>query len=55
MWLYPLGEQRRIMARIEELTCRIEEPRRLHEEAGREITAMSGAVLAKAFHGELLT
>jgi type I restriction enzyme S subunit len=52
--LPPLDEQRRIVARIEELMQRIEELRRLHEESGREIAAMSGAVLAKAFRGELL-
>jgi type I restriction enzyme S subunit len=52
--LPPLVEQRRIVARIEELMQRIEELRRLHEEAGREIAAMSGAVLAKTFRGELL-
>jgi type I restriction enzyme S subunit len=51
--LPPLIEQRRIVAYLDGLQARVEALRRLQEETEAEIAAMSGAVLAKAFRGEL--
>ncbi len=49
----PLDEQRRIVARIEELTKRVEEARRTIKEADAELATFTPALLAKAFRGEL--
>jgi predicted nuclease of restriction endonuclease-like (RecB) superfamily len=49
----PLDEQRRIVARIEELTHRAEEARRILREAEEELISFTPALLAKAFRGEL--
>ncbi|MDL2121805.1 MAG: restriction endonuclease subunit S [Deltaproteobacteria bacterium] len=48
-----LNEQRRIVARIEELTRRAEEARRILREAEEELISFTPALLAKAFRGEL--
>lgn len=52
---YPvnLNEQRRIVARIEQLTHRAEEARRILREAEKELISFTPALLAKAFRGEL--
>jgi len=49
----PFSEQRRIVTYLDGLQARVEALRRLQEETEAEIAAMSGAVLAKAFRGEL--
>jgi type I restriction enzyme S subunit len=49
----PLAEQRRIVARMEELTTRIEHIRELQRQAKREIDALLPALLDRAFKGEL--
>lgn len=49
----PIDEQRRIVARIEELTSRAEEARKLMVEAKNQINQFQSALLAKAFRGEL--
>lgn len=49
----PLAEQRRIVARIEELTRRVEELKKLVEETKADLSAFTPALLAKAFRGEL--
>ena len=49
----PLEEQRRIVSRIEELTRRVEEARRILKEAEAELAAFTPSLLAKAFRGEL--
>ncbi len=49
----PLTEQRRIVARIEELTKRAEEERNLIREIDTELSNFTPALLAKAFRGEL--
>lgn len=46
-------EQRRIVARIEELTRRVEEAKRIATDALEELSAFTPALLAKAFRGEL--
>lgn len=49
----PLAEQRRIVARLEDLLARIDSARALGEAARAEFETLSQAVLAKAFRGEL--
>jgi restriction endonuclease S subunit len=49
----PIDEQRRIVARIEKLTRRAEEARKLMAEAENQILQFQSALLAKAFRGEL--
>lgn len=49
----PLPEQRRIVKRIEGLTRRVEETRKLIKQAEAELSAFTPALLAKAFRGEL--
>ncbi len=49
----PLPEQHHIVARIEELTRRVEETRKLIKEAEGELAAFIPALLAKAFRGKL--
>jgi type I restriction enzyme S subunit len=49
----PLPEQRRIVARIEELTRRVEEAKKLANESLTELGTFTPALLAKAFRGEL--
>ena len=49
----PLDEQRRIMVRIEELTRRSEEARRVLREIEEDLVSFTPALLAKAFRGEL--
>ena len=49
----PLDEQRRIVARIEELTRRAEEARRVLCEIEEDLVSFTPALLAKAFRGEL--
>ena len=49
----PLEEQKRIVARIEELTKRVEEAKRIAKEALVELETFTPALLAKAFRGEL--
>jgi len=49
----PLGEQRRIVARIEELTRRAEEARRVLHEIEDELDRFTPSLLSKAFRGEL--
>jgi type I restriction enzyme S subunit len=49
----PIDEQHRIVARIEELTRRAEEVRKLMAEAEKQILQFQSALLAKAFRGEL--
>lgn len=48
-----LTEQHRIVARIEELTRRVEETRKLIKTAEAELATFTPALLAKAFRGEL--
>ncbi len=47
--LPPLAEQRRIVARIEELAAKIEEARRLRRKAGEEMEALLAAKLNEIF------
>ena len=47
--LPPLEEQRRIVARIEELMARVREARRLREQAGEDAERLWQAVLAETF------
>jgi len=49
----PLSEQRCIVTYLDGLQARVEALRRLQEETEAEVAAMSGAVLAKVFRGEL--
>ena len=49
----PLDEQRRIVARIEELIRRAEEARRVLHEIEDELDRFTPSLLAKAFRGEL--
>lgn len=49
----PLIEQRRILARIEGLTKRVEEAKKLANEALAELDTFTPALLAKAFRGKL--
>jgi type I restriction enzyme S subunit len=49
----PLEEQRRIVARIEELNRRAEEARRLSVATRQELEIYQASLLAKAFRGEL--
>jgi type I restriction enzyme S subunit len=49
----PLAEQRRIVARIVELSGRAEEARELLHEAEKQIVYFHSALLVKAFRGEL--
>jgi type I restriction enzyme S subunit len=49
----PLDEQCRIVARIEELTRRAEEARKLLLETEKQISYFQSTLLAKAFRGEL--
>lgn len=49
----PLVEQRRIVARIEELTKRVEEAKKIAKDALGELDTFTASVLAKAFRGEL--
>lgn len=49
----PLEEQRRIVARIEELLSRIEKAKRLQSEIGKEIDQLTQSILITAFRGEL--
>lgn len=48
----PLDDQRRIVARIEELTSRVEEARRLRREAVGEVTSLSRRSGKKYFNNE---
>jgi type I restriction enzyme S subunit len=48
-----VDEQRRIVARIEELTRRVEEAKKLANETLAELSTFTPALLAKAFRGEL--
>jgi type I restriction enzyme S subunit len=48
-----LPEQRRLVARIEALTSRLDELRRLRTETEAELVAFTPALFAKAFRGEL--
>ena len=52
---YPtqLAEQRRIVARIDELNRRAEEARKLQQQTEIELESFQSALLAKAFRGEL--
>lgn len=49
----PLAEQHRIIARIEEMTHRVEELRKLQLKIDAELSAFTPALLSKAFRGEL--
>jgi type I restriction enzyme S subunit len=49
----PISEQHRIVARIDKLTHRLEELRKLIDEARGDLAAFTPALLAKAFRGEL--
>ena len=49
----PLAEQRRIVARIEELTRRAEDARKLIAETEQQMLQFQSSLLAKAFRGEL--
>jgi type I restriction enzyme S subunit len=49
----PLDEQRRIVARIEELTHRAEEARQILRKIEEELISFTPALLSKAFRGEL--
>ena len=49
----PLAEQRRLVARIETLTRRVAELRRMQTETEAALAAFTPALLAKAFRGEL--
>jgi type I restriction enzyme S subunit len=51
--LPPLAEQRRIVARIEEISRRVEEARNLQQEIHSELNKVIPSVLSKAFRGEL--
>ncbi len=46
-------KQRRIVARIEELTRRVEEAKKVANEALAELSTFTPALLAKAFRGEM--
>jgi len=48
-----LDEQHRIVARIEEISRRVEEARRLHKESQAGLDKVIPSVLSKAFRGEL--
>jgi type I restriction enzyme S subunit len=48
-----ITEQRRIVARIEELTKRVEEAKKIAKDALVELDSFTPALLAKAFRGEL--
>ena len=47
--LPPLAEQRRIVARIEQLAAKVEQARRLREESSAEATLLEGSVIDKVF------
>jgi type I restriction enzyme S subunit len=49
----PVKEQRRIVGRIDELTLRAEELKKLIDDAKADLAAFTPALLAKAFRGEL--
>jgi len=49
----PIDEQRRIVARIEELTKRVEEAKKITKATLAELDSFTPALLAKAFKGEL--
>jgi type I restriction enzyme, S subunit len=49
----PLDEQRRIVARIEELTRRVEEARQILRKIEEELISFTPTLLSKAFRGEL--
>jgi len=51
--LPPLPEQRRIVARINEMMARVDEIRKLREEIMRKERLLSNSILTKAFSGEL--
>jgi type I restriction enzyme S subunit len=51
--LPPLDEQRRIVRRIEEISRRVEEARRLQQETQAQLDKVIPSVLSKAFRGEL--
>jgi type I restriction enzyme S subunit len=51
--LPPLEEQRRIVARIEEIAGKVEEIRSMQASTQKELHALLPAVLDKAFRGEL--
>jgi type I restriction enzyme S subunit len=50
----PLEEQRRIVARIEELLSRVEEVKRLQQRTEEELEKLVPAILDKAFRGALI-
>ena len=49
----PAADQRWIVARIEEITRRVEETRHLHQELHSQLEKVIPAVLSIAFRGEL--
>ena len=49
----PLGEQRRIVVRIEELGRRAEEARRILQEMENQLAVFIPAILSKSFRGDL--
>jgi restriction endonuclease S subunit len=49
----PVDEQRRIVKHLDSVQAKVEAIRRYQEETQREIEAMTGAVLERAFRGEL--
>ena len=49
----PIKEQRRIVARIEELTSRVEKAKEILKEVEQEIDNFTPSLLAKAFRGDL--
>ncbi len=53
IFLPPLEEQHRIVAYLESLQAKVEQLRRLQQETQAELDAATGAILSKAFRGEL--
>lgn len=52
--LYPLkGEQRRIVAYLDDLQAKVDSMKRLQAETAAELDAMLPSVLDKAFKGDL--
>jgi len=49
----PLGEQRRIVASLEQSSARVDQMRRLQADTRKEMEAMMPSILAEAFAGEL--
>jgi type I restriction enzyme S subunit len=49
----PIPEQRRIVAYLDNLHAKVDEMKRLREEAMKELEAMLPSILDKAFKGEL--